>query len=69
MNPLLVALWRLILYGTTEKPLLLTNAIVPERRDWRNANKMFVHPRGCRCSTCQLAADLGVVVRQQRATS
>ena len=59
------AFWSLLLYGTTERPLPLTGMVVPEKCDWQNANKMFNHPRGCRCSTCQLAADLGVMVRQQ----
>jgi hypothetical protein len=61
-----MSLLSLFVYGTREAPLVLTDAIVPEREDWRRANRLFDHVRGCRCSTCKLAADLGRVVRGQR---
>jgi hypothetical protein len=40
-------------------------AVRPRPADWLRANRLFGHPRGCRCSTCCLAADLGRVVRDQ----
>jgi hypothetical protein len=35
----------------------------PVTKDWSNANKLFGHPRGCRCSTCELSAVLAARIR------
>lgn len=37
--------------------------VVPCDADWRNANKLFGHPRGCQCSTCDLAATMAGRIR------
>jgi hypothetical protein len=50
-----------------EPPLLLADPVLPAPELWRSANALFDHPRGCRCSTCTLAANLGQVVQEQRA--
>lgn len=48
---------------TPLRTLRVPGASQPEGRDWSNANRMFDHPTGCRCSTCTLAARLGFHVR------
>ena len=50
-----VAYWFNLLY-------IIVNA-VPQPREWLNANRLFEHPRGCRCSTCELAAGLAAYIR------
>lgn len=47
-----------------EEPLELTKEMMikPTAAQWKNANKLFGHPHRCRCSTCQLAADLAVMI-------
>lgn len=45
--------------------LLLTTPADTEEQDYQRANALFEHPRGCRCSTCCLAAGLGYIVRKQ----
>jgi hypothetical protein len=44
-------------------PTLLTAK--PEKRDWATAACLLDHPSGCRCSTCDLAARLGRIIRSQ----
>lgn len=38
----------------------------PQPEDYRRANLLLDHRRGCRCSTCALAAGLGAMIREQR---
>jgi hypothetical protein len=47
-------------------PILeLTKKMVlkPSPAQWLRANKMFEHPRGCRCSTCRLVAEMAVMIQ------
>lgn len=35
----------------------------PSAAQWLRANRMFEHPRGCRCSTCRSTAELAVMIQ------
>jgi len=50
-------------------PLLLTKAMMlkPTAAQWKRANEIFEHPRGCRCSTCRLVAEMAVMIKNHDA--
>lgn len=51
--------------STEKEPLTLTDRVGrPATREWTVANRLFDHPRGCRCSTCGLVATLAAMIRR-----
>ena len=51
--------------ASQEVPLELTKKMIlkPTPAQWLRANRMFEHPRGCRCSTCRLVAEMAVMIQ------